>query len=194
MDIDAYIGNSRITDYSFAVAKHIAENICNKSSLDKLYNYHLSLCEGPDALYPMSNWQPHRLCLMSSIAVRLNDPIKIKKCEELSIDWIRVSDCKCCTVKSQDYHYRDSCQYVVYGWWALVQSFVYLQKITKKPYRPYFTNYLKWIQTFIDGKVTHVEFINSKNMPADRSKPFYGKTFDPTYNKNFSRVYDQLIS
>jgi len=192
MDIRVYVGNPRITDYSFTVANYIMDNNCPRASMEELYRYHLSLCEGPDALYPMSNWQAHRLCLMSAVAFRMNDATKLKKCESLSTQWITVSDCKCCTAGSQDFHYRDSCEYVVYGWWALAWSFVYLQKATKKAYKPLFARYLEWIRNYETGKMSHVEFVNSKNMPADLSKPNYKKPFNPAYHQNFMRVYNLL--
>lgn len=195
MNINSYIGNPRITDYSFTLAKYIKTSTnLNRNNLINLYNYHKSLCIPPNALYPESNWQSHRLCLMSSIAVYLNDTIKINEVEKLAIQWITVSDCKCCTVKSRDFHYRDSCTYVVYGWWALAQAFVYLQSKTKRPYKQYFRNYFLWLKPYQTGTKKHVEFKNSKNMPQDLQKPEYNKLFDPNYNDNLLRVYNLLSS
>jgi len=193
MNIRTYIGNQRITDYSFDVAEYISKTKnLNRKDLQDLYNYNLSLSQGPNALYPMSNWQSHRICLMSSIATTLNDINKIKQCEKLAIDWISTSDCKCCDAKSQDFHWRDSCDYVVYGYWALVKAFVYLQKKTNAPYKHLFLNYFKWLDPYQKKIKTHIEFKNSKNMPADLSKPNYNKPFDPNYNKNFMNVFNLL--
>lgn len=194
MDIKTFINNPRITDYSFRLAKFIFDNskTLDKKLLLDLYNYNLSLCQGTSALYPESNWQSHRLCLMSSIAVVLNSKNLIQECENLCLNWISVSDCKCCLAKSQDYHYRDSCEYVIYGWWALAQAYVYLQKNTNKPYKSLFINYFKWLEPYQNGSIKHVEFKNSKNMPSDLSKPNYEKVFDPNYNINFMRVYNLL--
>jgi len=192
MDPKTYINNPRITDYSFKLAKYINDNQTDAKTLRDLYNYNLSLCQGEKALYPMSNWQSHRLCLMSSIAARLNNRSLIQQCESLAIQWIKISDCECCDAKSQDYHWRDSCEYVVYGHWALVQALVYLQPKTKKPYKYVFDDYLKWIEPYQKGIKKHVEFVNSRNMPADLSKPNYNKPFDPNYHINFARVYSQL--
>jgi hypothetical protein len=189
-----YINNTRITDYSFALSRFITQNQVDKETLENLYNFNLSLCSGSQALYPMSNWQSHRLCLMSSIAVKLNNQSYINTCEKLCIDWIKISDCGCCDAKSQDFHWRDSCEYVVYGHWALAQALVYLQTATKKPYKNLFNDYLKWIEPYQKGVLKHVEFVNSKNMPSDLSKPNYNKQFNPDYNKNFERVYNLLKS
>lgn len=194
MNIKSYIGNPRITDYSFDLAKFIFEKKpTDKKSLLDLYNYHLSLCIGKNALYPESNWQPHRLCLMSSIAVVLNNLSLIQQCEKIAIDWIALSNCKCCDVRSRDFHFRDSLEYVVYGWWALAQAFLYLQTNTKKSYRVLFQNYLKWLVPFQQGTKTNFEFVESKYMPQDRSKASYGKKFDPAYHtKTFMTVYTKL--
>lgn len=159
-----------------------------------LYNYLLSMCQGANSLYPESNWQPHRLIVMSAIAVSLKDSVRVNQCETLAIAWIKLSDCLCCNAKSRDYHFRDSVTYIVYGWWALAQTFVNLQKHTKKPYRVHFNNYLNFIRQFETGQIIHIEFVDSKLLPGDTSKPQYGKPFDPNYNINFLRVYNQLTS
>jgi hypothetical protein len=194
MDIKKYIKNPRITDYSFELADYIFDNskILDKKILLDLYNYNLSLCQGTTALYPMSNWQSHRLCLMSAIANVLNNNNLIQQCEKLAINWLSISDCKCCIAKSQDFHWRDSCEYVIYGYWALVQAFVYLQLKTKKPYKYLFNNYFKWLIPYQAGTKKHIEFKNSKNMPADLSKSNYNKLFNPNYNNNFMKVYNLL--
>ena len=195
MDIKSYIGNPRITDYSFRLDKYIRTTLnLNKNDLINLYNYHKNLCIPPNALYPESNWQSHRLCLMSSIAVYLNDTIKVTEVERLAIEWITVSDCKCCDAKSRDYHYRDSCIYIVYGWWAIAQCFVNLQSKTKRPYKKHFINYFNWLKPYQTGVKKHIEFLKSKNMPQDLQKAEYNKLFDPNYNINLLRVYNLLSS
>lgn len=201
LDVATFIGNRRITDYSFVLARalmtaktstssHSLQNV-NVTTLSNLYRFLKSLCVGSDALYPMSNWQPHRLCVMSAIAVYLNHRTWVMECEQLAIDWLRISDCRCCPAKSQDFHYRDSCAYVVYGWWALVQTFVHLQSITQTPYRRHFSFFLGWCNGYQKRRKTHLEFVNS-NIPADRAKPTFNKPFDPAYIENFMRVYRQL--
>ena len=117
MDLLSYIGNPRITDYSFKVADAIFldRNSFKKDDMILLFNYHLNLCEGPNALYPQSNWQSHRICLMSAIAVALNDTKSITRCDHLIDDWITRSNCNCCDACSHDFHWRDSCEYVIYG-------------------------------------------------------------------------------
>lgn len=195
MEIQKYVGNPRITDYSFALAESISKMTSpSQKTLVDLYSYQLSLCTGPDALYPQSNWQPHRLCLMSSIAVKLGDTKRIQECEKFLLAWPSVSDCTCCPLKSQDYHFRDSLEYVVYGWWALATAFVYLQSFTKKKYKYVFQNLLNAFQPYVNGSKTHVEFLKSKYMPQDKSKPSYNKKFNPEYfQKTFLPVYNKLI-
>lgn len=195
MDIKYYVGNPRIIDYSFSLSKLIVDTKPkNTKELSELYQYNLSLCTGINALYPESNWQPHRTCLMSAIAYVLNDLNLVKECEKLAINWISASNCNCCEIRSKDYHYRDSLEYVVYGWWALAQTFVYLQKITKKSYKRLFNNYFAWLKQYEDGTKIHIEFVNSKNIPNDKSKPSYGKKFNPDYSKKtFMNVYNTLF-
>ena len=194
INLRGYINNPRITDYSFSLTNNIQSIKYPSSDCIALYSYLLSLCRGSTALYPQSNWQSHRIMVMSALAVSLNDTARINECEKLAIAWITTSDCKCCPVRSQDYHYRDSCQYVVYGWWALVRAFEILQDVTKKSYRSWFDNYMRWIQFIRDGKmVTHREFVKSQ-VRADVSKPMYNKPFDVSYhNQTFQPVYNRLL-
>lgn len=194
MNIASYIGNPRITDYSFVVADYIytTKNSIRTIDLENLYNYHRRLCIPPNALYPQSNWQPHRLCLMSAIAVRLNRTAWISECHNLAVAWVNASSCKCCDGASQDFHWRDSCAYKVYGWWALCAAFVYLQPKTRRSYKPYFAAYLTWIRTFDQGRI-HIEYRNSK-VADDIKKPNYNRPFDPTYNNNLMRWYNRLLS
>ena len=194
MDLQSHIGNPRITDYSFSVSDFImTKKPSDKKTLTDLYNYQLSLCTGPNALYPESNWQPHRLCLMSSIAVVLNNTQLISQCEKLANDWIQLSNCKCCTIRSRDFHFRSSLEYVVYGWWALARAFLYLQSTTKKSYKGLFTNYLNAMKPYQNGSKIHYEFVRSQYMPQDKSKASYGKKFDPAYHtKTFMTVFVNL--
>lgn len=194
MNIRDFIGNKRITDYSFRLASFISTNAKNipVKDLRDLYTYNINLSVGKGSLYPQSNWQPHRLCLLSSIAVALNDASLIHRCHSLCLEWIRVSDCKCCIAKSQDFHWRDSCEYVVYGWWALCQSMVYLQPKTKFRYKPSFVEYFRWLDQYKEGKQIHVEYLNSK-IPNDLEKPMYGKNFHVRYNDNLMAVYNKLL-
>lgn len=189
-----YINNPRITDYSFSLVSQIQKTTSPPSDCVALYTYLLGMCRGTTALYPQSNWQPHRLMVMSALAVSLQDLTRANECEALAVAWIPLSDCRCCPVRSQDYHYRDSCQYVVYGYWALVQTFQILQGVTNKKYRPLFDNYLRWIKYIQDGKTkTHYEFVNSQ-VPADVQKAMYNKPFDVAYHtQTFLPVYNRLF-
>lgn len=193
MDLSKYIGNPRITDYSFQLADAIQKMTFPTSHLINLYSYNLNLSTPPNALYPMSNWQSHRLCLMASIARKLNDKTRAWACHTMCLKWIPESSCKCCPAASQDYHYRDSCEYKVYGWWALCQAMVHLQPLTRFAYKPLFANYFKWLQPYKNGSVKHVEYIRSQ-IASDVNKPSYGKLFDPNYNTNLVRVYQQLTA
>jgi hypothetical protein len=189
-----YIGNQRITDYSFRLATTIQKaTTISKNDLLNLYKYHLDLCIPPNALYPMSNWQSHRLCLMASIAQRLNDMTRAQQCHTLCLEWIQISDCNCCIAANQDFHHRDSCQYKIYGWWALCQAMVYLQPMTRFAYKPLFVRYFQWLAPYQQGTLKHIEFLKSKNK-TDIHKPDYGKVFDPAYNNNLMKVYSQLKS
>lgn len=196
MDLLSFVGNPRITDYSFRVADAVFTNrsVYKKQDLVALYGYHLDLSQGKDALYPQSNWQSHRICLMSAIAVALGDAARIDQCDALVRRWITESGCGCCDARSQDFHWRDSCEYVVYGWWALAKACVYLQSANKKAYKPLFDNLFRWLAPYRNGTKKHIEFLNSKNMPADLQKPMYNKAFDPNYITNLTRVHDLLRS
>lgn len=192
MDPKTYIGNPRITDYSFALAAFIQQaKTVSRTDLLNLYQYHLDLSTPPNSLYPMSNWQTHRLCLMASIALKLKDTTRARQCHTLCLEWIRVSDCSCCTAANQDFHYRDSCEYKIYGWWALCQAMVYLQPLTQFAYKPLFAEYFEWLKPYQDGKMKHIEFAKSQ-IKDDVKKPMYGKVFDPAYNNNLMRVYTKL--
>lgn len=194
MDPKRYIGNARITDYSFDLANSIrAATTFNTTDLTSLYNYHLSLSVPPNALYPQSNWQPHRLVVMSAIAAKQKDMKKINQCHAMCLKWIIDSDCKCCIAKSHDYHFRYSCEYKVYGWWALCQAMVNLQPLTKYAYKPLFVDYFKWLKPYQTGAITHIEFLHSQ-LASDVNKPNYKKKFNPAYNDNLMRVYTRLTS
>jgi len=193
MDLRPFIGNTRITDYSFDLAAQIMSPsiVFSTAQLTSLYNYNMGLCSERTGLYPMSNWQTHRLCLMSAIARRLKNTTMAWQCHNMCVRWITISDCGCCDAASQDYHWRDSCQYKVYGWWALAQAMVYLQPMTKKPYKTYFVAFFRWLDKFKTER--HVEFVLSR-VPADASKPHYNKVFDPSYANSMIRSFSQLTS
>lgn len=192
-DIKAFLGNPRITDFSFDLAARIAPptSTFSRADLTSLFNYNLGLCSERTGLYPMSNWQPHRLCLMSAISARLKDTTMAWQCHNLCIRWITISDCKCCDAASQDYHWRDSCEYKVYGWWALTQAMVYLQPTTKQPYKKYFVAFFRWLDKYKTEQ--HVEFVLS-NVRTDVSKPSYNKVFSPSYAASMIRAYSKLTS
>lgn len=197
MDLSTFINNPRITDYSFRVSNEIMSKPFTTHPVDtrtRLYTYLLSMCQGTNALYPQSNWQPHRLLVMSSLALSLNDKVRISECERLAVQWIGQSDCRCCPVRSQDFHFRDSYTYVVYGWWALVRTMEILQKSTGRPYRAHFDNYLRWIEQFKTNRLKpHLEFVKSQLLPDDMSKPEYNKPFDWQYHtKTFLPVFNRL--
>lgn len=191
MDIESLIGNPRITDYSFRASEYISMNHVSRHVLEELYMYHLGLCIGDKAMYPETNWQSHRLCLMSAIAVKLDRMDWVWQCHDLCMDWIRNSDCNCCNCSSKDYHWRDSCEYKIYGWWGLAAAFVSLQSKTQYPYKKWFTPYFDWFRPYETGEKIHYEYLTSR-IASDKDKPHYGKQFDPSYNKNLMRHYNKL--
>lgn len=191
--ISSYVGNHRITDYSFCLAKSIdAMDTVPATDALALYDFLKRDCVGTTALYPQSNWQTHRLVVMSILAVRLSDRARVDECHELAMQWLPKSNCRCCDARSLDFHERDSCQYIIYGWWGLAQAMVYLQRVNHVAYLPYFDTYFRWLAPYQNGEKTHIEFVHSR-LPEDVNKPMYDKPFDPVYHqKTLQRVLDQL--
>jgi hypothetical protein len=159
-----------------------------------LYQYHLNLST-TNALYPQSNWQPHRLMVMSCIAAFINDATRMRQCDTLIKQWIPLSNCTDrCGANSQDYHWRDSVTYLVYGVQALCQACLYLQGDNPTwLYKPIIKPFIDFIRPYELGTKKHIEFVQSKNMPEDLSKPLYNKPYPIGYAKNLFAMYNRLI-
>ena len=190
--------NPRITDYSFQAAAALetmpaADVVRLRPTLNQLYAKLLDWSTGTDALYPMSNWQPHRLCLMAALAAKVKSTTWANQVLGLVGQWPKVSDCiDSCGWNSQDFHHRDAISYVVYGWWALAQACVYLQRVlplTTPSLRPLFREFVSQMDKYKTGRLgVHIEFLKSK-IASDVQKPLYGKPYPLDYNTNFDRWY-----
>lgn len=184
---------TRITDISYQACADIDQNQIVTSDRLKLYQYHLNLST-TNALYPQSNWQPHRLMVLSCIAVSINDATRMRQCDTLIRQWIPLSDCTDkCGANSQDYHWRDSVTYLVYGVQALCQACLYLQQKNRWAYKPLLKPFIDFIQPYELGTNTHIEFVRSKNMPEDMSKSLYNKPYPKGYAKQLLAMYAKLV-
>lgn len=183
---------TRITDISYTACKDIELNKIVRSDLLKLYQYHLNLST-TNALYPQTNWQAHRLMVLSCIAVFINDATRMKQCDTLIRQWIPLSDCTDnCGANSQDYHWRDSVTYLVYGVQALCQACLYLQRKNQWAYKTLLKPFIDFIRPYEAGTKTHIEFVNSQNMPDDMTKLLYNKPYPKGYAKQLLTMYGQL--
>ena len=182
---------TRITDISYEACRNVEK--MNNSDLDKLYNFHLNLCIPPNAVHPMSNWQAHRLMLMSCIALKQRDMAKARRCDSLLMNWIRISKCHDrCSARSQDFHWRDSVTYLVYGVQAFAQAALYLQTLNPAwIYKRILKPYIDFINLYETGRRTHIEFRNSK-IESDKSKDLYLKPYPIGYAKQLMIIYNQL--
>lgn len=203
MNWEALVTNKRITDYSFAACAELdnmtATRVASlKPVLTKLWTSLFKQCTGNEALYSMSNWEPHRLSLMANIAWRLRDRKLGAQVHVLVLGWPSKSECvqvckRTCGWRSQDYHHRDSITYVVYGWWALARAAYYLQDLMKYSYKSIFTPLRSKHAQYVVAEATtpHLEFAKSKIL-NDRNKEAYGKPYDVNYFKNFEKWYARL--
>jgi hypothetical protein len=181
----------RITDYSYEACSFV-ENIQIDTfvhqELIRLYNYQKT----NEGIHPMTNWASHRLMLQACIATKLKNTSMINEVHNKLIRWYTsTSDCKCCDANSQDWHHRDSLQYLVYGLIAYVRAGRYLKSHTKYDYKKLIKPSLDFLEPYVEEKKIHIEFRNSK-IPSDKMKPDYLKQFDPNYTQNFYRLLAQL--
>lgn len=196
--------NPRITDYSFRAcdaldAMTAVEEQRQRQHLIRLYNALARWSTVDDSFYRMSNWQPHRLCLMACLAKRCRRRDWAAQTHALVLDWPSRSDCDAtctCGWHSQDYHHRDAITYVVYGWWAMARACVYLQDAVQPAppsFRPLFQPLLQAHarEAALPPSARHIEFLQSQ-VSTDVSKPQYGKPYNPAYLVNLLRWYDRL--
>lgn len=179
----------RITDISYDCCNFISKNNVSKTELENLYNYHKS----NNNIYPMTNWMAHRLMVLSLIAVKLNDQTKIKECHNLIIKYISTDsvclNCKCGA--NQDFHWRDSINYLVYGCQALANSCLYLKPYTKFNYKALFEKHLKFLKPYLEGTKKHIEYRNSE-IKSDVNKPEYNKEWQPLYAVQFLNLVSKM--
>lgn len=93
--------------------------------------------------------------------------------------------------KNHDFFHRNSLNYVVYGYQALVNACIYLQPHTRYSYMFLFHPVLDLLQPYLDGTKKHVEFVHSE-IADDKTRKEYKKYWDPDYAKTFLFLIQQL--
>ena len=185
----------RITDISNDLCKYVDEN-SNISSTDliKLYDYHKSNSH----IYPLTNWHAHRIRCMSCIAVKLQDKVKIWDCHYHILQYFfELARCPChCNNKhpgvNHDFFHRDSINYLIYGSQALANACLYLKPFTHYDYYiDLFTPILEFLDPYLKGTKTHIEYINSE-IHSDKTKPELGKQWNPNYASTFLRIINEI--
>lgn len=174
----------RITDIHNDLVKDVDDNKISKDVLTQLYHYHLN--NNP---YPMSNWNACRIRVLSKIAVKLNDTVSIWFCHyELLNYMLKLSHQNWI---NNDFLWRDSLEYVVFGYLQVVRASQYLLPITNYSYIRLFDYVLNFMTPYVSKQKTHREFIYSK-VSSDINKPSYGKEFINTNPKLLSVFMNEL--
>lgn len=186
----------RITDISNALCRELDDgNITNEQDLQSLYAYHT----GNHHIYPNTNWHAHRIRVLSNIASKLRDKVKIWQCHFWILEYFfEKSHCHChCTDlehygANHDFFHRDSLNYLVYGSQALLNACLYLQPHTNFPYKEtLFRPIVEMLQPHLEGRKTHIEYARSE-IHSDKEKPEHGKPWEPSYADTFLRLYREL--
>jgi hypothetical protein len=182
----------RITDYSYRACRHIDSLMITQmpsltSDLQRLYAYQKTQW----TVHPMTNWQSHRLMLQACIAVKLLDRNLCQEIHRAMLKWIKDSDCRCCDGHSQDFHWRDSLEYLVYGLQAYVRAGLYLKPVTRYDYKRDIAHIMRWLDPFLEEQKIHIEYVNSR-IASDTSKKSFKKPFDPAYARTLLKWYSQL--
>lgn len=183
----------RITDYSYRACSDIdrlmiSKEISISDDLRRLYAYQKTQW----TLYPMTNWQSHRLMLQACIAFKLLDKALCQEVHAALLRWLRDSNCADrCGANSQDHHWRDSIEYLIYGLQAYVKAGLYLKPVTRYDYKKDIAGIMKWLDPYLKGTKTHIEYKNSM-IPSDVNKPSYGKQFNPAYANTMLRWHATL--
>lgn len=185
----------RITDISNQLCLELdQDNIQNKNDLCLLYSYH----KQNHSIYPNTNWHAHRIRVLSKIATKLQDKVKIWECHFWILEYFyEKSHCHCHCINlehfglNHDFFHRDSLNYLVYGSQALLNACLYLKPFTNYPYQDLFTPIVTMLQPYLHGSKIHLEYLQSE-IHSDKQKPEYGKPFQPNYAKTFLRLYQQL--
>lgn len=184
----------RITDISNDVCKEIAEGRISSDDLLLLYTYH----KNNHHIYPNTNWHAHRIRVLSSIAARLQDKVKIWECHFWILEYFyEKSHCHCHCVDledfgvNHDFFHRDSLNYLVYGSQALLNASLYLKPFTQYDYRQLFEPIVAMLQPYLNGEKTHIEYAKSE-IHSDKQKEEYGKEWSPKYADTFLRLYERM--
>lgn len=186
----------RITDISNSLCQEIDEGrIYDKDDLSVLYSYH----KNNDHIYPNTNWHAHRIRVLSNIATKLQDKVKIWECHFWILEYFYEKShchCHCSDIEhfgvNHDFFHRDSLNYLVYGSQALLNASLYLKPFTNYHYTDLLKPIVAMIQPYLDGKKTHIEYIKSE-IHSDKQKKEYGKNWDPKYADTFLRLYKKFL-
>ena len=185
----------RITDISNALCHELDNgNITSRDDLCLLYAYH----KDNHHIYPNTNWHAHRIRVLSNIASKLQDKVKIWECHFWILEYFyEKSHCHChCTDlahygANHDFFHRDSLNYLVYGSQALLNASLYLQPHTHYPYKTLFQPIVEMLTPYLEGHKTHTEYLQSE-IHSDKEKTEYGKPWNPSYADTFLRLYKKL--
>ena len=185
----------RITDISNDLCRALDDrDITTKDDLQTLYTYH----SNNHHIYPNTNWHAHRIRVLSCIAVKLQDKVKIWQCHFWILEYFyEKSHCHCHCVDlehygvNHDFFHRDSLNYLVYGSQALLNAALYLKPYTHYPYKDLFEPIVLMLKPYLDGSKTHREYVHSE-IHSDKQKPEYGQLWQPSYANTFLRLYQQL--
>lgn len=186
----------RITDISNDLCIFVddANKKISTTDLVRLYDYH----NNNHHIHPLTNWHAHRIRCMSSIAVRLKDKVKIWECHYHILNYYhKLSRCSCHCTKSpigtnHDFYHRNSLNYLVYGSQALINACLYIFPYTKyNYYKDIIEPIIIFLTPYLNNKKTHIEYVKS-DIVSDKSRPEYGKKWDPDYAKPFLRLVEEL--
>lgn len=186
----------RITDISNDLCDFVDDKtkVISHSNLIRLYEYH----NKNHHIHPLTNWHAHRIRCLSSIAVRLNDKVRIWECHFRILRYSHaLSKCPCHCKKSppgtnHDFFHRDSLDYLVYGSQAVVNTCLYLRPITKyNYYEDIIEPIIIFLTPYLNSKQIHIQYIKS-DIISDKTRPEFGKPWDPNYATPFLRLVDRL--
>lgn len=178
----------RITDISNELCQLIDAKKISRNDLMELYKFHKS----KHHIFPSSNWMSHRIRVLSCIATALDDIVKIWECHYwVLLYYYELSVCQDKCGAGADYHFRDSLNYVVYGFQALVNACLYLQPITKYNYKPMFDVVVAFLNPYLTSRVKHIEF-QSSALQSDSRKAEYLKPWNPLYASTFLLLLQRL--
>lgn len=185
----------RITDISNSLCRELDEGmITNQHDLNLLYTYH----KKNHHIYPNTNWHAHRIRVLSSIATKLKDTVKIYECHFWILEYFyEKSHCHCHCIDiehygvNHDFFHRDSLNYLVYGSQALLNACLYLRPFTHYAYKELFEPIVVMLKPYLEGTRIHLEYVHSE-IHSDQQKQEYKRVWNPDYAKTFLRLYQEL--